>query len=190
MPNFTPNTLEWYKEKIQIPGPESINTGLSSLRVSDAYLYLGRPRFPLSQSCKNSQVSDKIKSQIVTMNVGPFRLTGFKPFLLLVEKVFKKIKDNHPVLYASMHTAGCLCVRYVRGSGSSPSNHSWGCAFDCGVKAIDVRGDGMCQRGLLILYSYMKHEKIYWGAEFGTEDSMHFEASLQLVKEWRSTGII
>ncbi|MBD0362843.1 MAG: M15 family metallopeptidase, partial [Coleofasciculus sp. C3-bin4] len=95
-----------------------------------------------------------------------------------------------PALYNQLGTAGMLCVRKVRG-GSDFSNHSWGTAIDIKINGrLDVVGDGRTQLGLKELYPYFYNEGFYWGAGYSgsREDSMHFEASRELVERWRVQG--
>jgi hypothetical protein len=73
------------------------------------------------------------------------------------------------------------------------SNHSWGTAVDIKIKgALDPRGDGMTQLGLLALHPFFNAERFFWGAGFKGEfeDSMHFEASDQLVKDWSTQELL
>jgi hypothetical protein len=84
-------------------------------------------------------------------------------------------------------------VRPIPGQPPSQnfSNHSWGTAIDITINgALDPRGNGTTQLGLLRLHPYFKAEKFYWGAGFsgGFEDSMHFEASEELIREWQREG--
>ena len=82
-----------------------------------------------------------------------------------------------------------LCCRRVRGTQKSLSNHGLGLALDITIGGkLDARGDGMVQKGLLDLYSILKLHGLFWGAGFGTEDSMHFEVSAQTVRKWIAEG--
>ena len=44
------------------------------------------------------------------------------------------------------------------------------------------------QRGLLDIYPVFLRHGFFWGAAFGREDAMHFEASDQLVRKWAAEG--
>lgn len=151
----------------------------------------GEPKGKLTQICGGkARVSDKMRPQIVTKNVGPFTLTGYDKFLSILTEVFDEYKAKHPEAYQDLTTAGCLCVRLVRGSKAQPSNHCWGTAVDLGYGgAIDRRGDGQCYAGLVDLYRIAKHKGLFWGAGFATEDAMHFEASEELLRVWMHQGI-
>ena len=83
-----------------------------------------------------------------------------------------------------------LCCRRVRGTKRTLSNHGLGLAVDFTINGkLDVRGDDLVQRGLLELYGILKGFGWYWGAEFGTEDAMHFEVSAEVVMKWVLDGI-
>jgi len=43
---------------------------------------------------------------------------------------------------------------------------------------------------MLDLYAVAKKHKLFWGATFGTEDAMHFEASEELIREWVKAKLI
>lgn len=120
-----------------------------------------------------------------TRVIGPFRATGHRLFLSVLEDLHREIERVNPALYAALGTAGVLCVRHVRGVPGVLSNHGLGLAIDYTLNGVlDVRGDGKVQRGLLDLYAIAKRFKLFWGAEFRVEDAMHFEASRELVRDW------
>lgn len=176
-----------YSKMVKAPGPDSINTGLSACRATTLLAAFGRPG-RLSEDCSPITGTKLLKS-IVTLDVGPFRLTGHKTFLGILSDIFQEIIVHDPDLYAQIHTAGCLCCRHIRGIPAAYSNHSFGTAVDVYFgKTNDFVGDGKCQLGLLALYPYMHPHGLYWGAEFGKnnparEDSMHFEMSDELVRK-------
>lgn len=171
------------------PLAEDINPGITSPSALYMKQALGVPG-ALTNDCspvtnvalKNKMVSGK--------NVGPFKVNGLKPAVEAVERVFAKVKKDNPELYSQLGTAGMLCVRKVTG-GNDFSNHSWGTAIDIKInKKLDVRGNNKTQVGLKLLYPYFLAEGFYWGAEFPTEDSMHFEVSKEKITEWKNAGII
>jgi hypothetical protein len=120
--------------------------------------------------------------------VGPFTVTGYRPAVEALGRIFAAVEQEKPELYSQLETAGMLCVRQVRG-GSGFSNHSWGTAIDIRINGqLDEVGDGKTQLGLRELYPYFHNEGFYWGAAYSgdREDSMHFEASEQQVAKWTS----
>lgn len=170
---------------IDRPNPAWINGGLSPAKASTLMKLLGEPRPTgvIDQECRPITNPD-LKRRMVTLDVGPFRVYGHEAFLALLQKGFAAIKKHDPQLYALLGHVGCQCCRYVRGSKTTLSNHSWGTAIDITLGGkLDGYGDGKTQQGLFGVYSRLYPLGIYWGAEFNTEDSMHFELSEQKVRE-------
>lgn len=196
MPNFA--------QKIPTPLPGSINVGRHAARISTMMEMLGSPQLPLSQDCQNSRASDKVRALLTTRNVGPFSVTGIKPFADLLARVFAKVQAGNPELFSALGTAGALCVRNVRGSTTSPSNHGWGTAIDISMKnpntgrfELDLPlSNGVVQLGCLELSKFFDQdgaatgELCFWGAGFSREDGMHFEASDELIRLWKRQGKI
>lgn len=178
-----------WRELVDVPS--GINTLCSPARVSTMLKVFGQPEGKLTTVCGGKdRVSAKLRPMIVTKDVGPFKLTGYDKFLAVLADVFYEFKQKHPEQYKDLSTAGCLCVRLVRGSNHQPSNHCWGTAIDLGFnKVVDNRGDGLCYAGLLDLYAIAKRYGLYWGAGFGREDAMHFEASDELIRKWGGEGL-
>lgn len=175
-----------------LPSPEraSINTGIAPCPT--AYLErefgLPRPRSSIKPTCQPPTVA-KWKRVMETKDVGPFSATGHYKFLEVLERAFRVLKRDNPDLYDRLGSAGCLCIRWVRGSKSVVSNHSFGLAIDLTIDGLlDTRGDNATQRGLFEVYKVFKGHGLFWGAEFKTEDSMHFEASAALVQSWIKNG--
>lgn len=77
--------------------------------------------------------------------------------------------------------AGSYVPRFIRGSRSQLSNHSWGTAFDINVpynglnKTPALIGQKGCIRELVpIAHDY----GFYWGGNFSRPDGMHFEIAV------------
>ncbi|MEB3336599.1 MAG: M15 family metallopeptidase [Leptolyngbyaceae bacterium] len=180
-----------WKDLVDIP--PSINMGLSSARPRTMIQILGVPG-ALSRNC-SPVTNPKVKALLVTQDLGPgaFKVTGLKPAVAALQRIFAKVKQEKPDLYQQIGTAGMLCCRRIRG-GSNFSNHSWGTAIDLKISSeLDAVGDGKTQRGLVELASYFHQEGFFWGAGFkgrGREDSMHFEVSEQLIKRWHAQGLL
>ena len=78
-----------------------------------------------------------------------------------------------------------LCARYVRGSQTNISNHSWGTAIDLTIEGqLDPRGNNQVQFGLQLIAPIFNAQGWFWGAGFTTEDGMHFEAGQALAGGW------
>lgn len=151
--------------------------------------HFGAPSDQKTTNC-GEVTNKKVSDQIVTADVGPFRVTGNRAAVEDLKIIFADVAKADPELYEALGTAGMLCCRTVRG-GSNWSNHSWGFAIDITLnKQLDTRGDDRTQSGLLTLYKYFHRHGWFWGAEFGTEDSMHFEMSLERFTELVRLGVI
>lgn len=170
--------------------PKGINAGLNSARQATMRAVLGEPRSSYNQTCQG--ITNPVLAKLVEYgrNVGPFKASGLKPALDSITKVFADIKAEQPEVYAALGTAGMLCVRNIRGSRTGISNHSWGTAIDLTLSGkLDAYGDGKVQYGLTLIAPIFHRHKWYWGASFGKEDGMHFEASEQLIREWAAQGL-
>lgn len=150
--------------------------------------HFGAPAGTIGTQCA-PVTNAKLVRKLVTRNVGPFRVTGHVKAVESLELIFRQVKAQDPVLYASLGTAGMLCARLVRGSQVAWSNHSFGCAIDITINGqLDRRGDDRVQQGLLDLYPFFYRNGWYWGAEYRTEDGMHFEVSNELFTKWLEEG--
>jgi hypothetical protein len=74
--------------------------------------------------------------------------------------------------------AGAFYPRFIRGSRTNLSNHSWGTAFDINVpynglnKMPALIGEKGCVRELVPIAN---EYGFYWGGHFSRKDGMHFE---------------
>jgi hypothetical protein len=178
-----------YTELVDIP--TNINPGLRRAQHSTMLRVLGRPG-GLTENC--SPITNRaLKARLTTSSVGPFRVTGLDIAVTALRRVLARVQVQHPDLHAILGTEGMACCRKVRTRPGRPpsrnfSNHSWGTAIDLKVGGqLDPRGDGKCQRGLLVLAPYFNAEGFYWGAGYGgaLEDAMHFELSEERVTSIR-----
>ena len=178
-----------YSTKIPLPDNNSINQGLTSPSPSYMKSALGIPG-QLAIDC-SPVTNTNLKRLIVVKSVGSFRVSGLKPAVSAIQRIFDKVKAEKPRLYQQVGTAGVLCVRKIRG-GQGFSNHSWGTAIDITINGkLEPLGSNRAQLGLKELYPYFHSEKFYWGAGFSPRsDSMHFEASQQLIALWKKSGEI
>jgi hypothetical protein len=92
-------------------------------------------------------------------------------------KLFEKLEQEN------LHTkilsfAGAFYPRFIRGSRTQLSNHSWGTAFDINVpqnglgKIPAMIGETGCVRELVPIANDCG---FYWGGHFTRKDGMHFE---------------
>lgn len=165
-----------------------INGELRSPDNVTMHKLLGCPRKIYDNKCRRP-TNKHIISQIIKMDVGPFEVTGLRPAVETLGLVFADVKRSNSELYQTLGSAGMICCRLMRGSERHISNHAWGVAIDIRINGVlDKVGDECTQIGLLLLYEYFNKRGFVWGASFPVEDSMHFEASEQLLHEWVSEG--
>lgn len=170
---------------IPAPSPDSINTGLSPASPRTLARLLGEPRKVLTSDCAPITNKSLAARMVTAVNVGPFKVSGEKLAVQSLRNVLDDVKTHDPELYDQLGSAGMLCCRLVRGSHTIPSNHSWGTAIDIKIGGrLDARGDEKTQRGLLKLYPHFHRHGWWWGAEFRTEDSMHFELAEETIKKF------
>ncbi len=166
------------------------NKGITQPRNRTMLSILGQPRGQYGTDCQGI-TNPKLKALVETRQVGPIRVTMLKPALDSLERIAAKLKETEPDLHDALGTAGGLCVRLIRGSRSSISNHSFGTAIDVKLQGkLDGFGDGGTQFGLLLLAELFNAEGWYWGATYRREDSMHFEVGEETLKKWRAEGKI
>ncbi|MDH4439782.1 MAG: peptidoglycan-binding protein [Rhizobium sp.] len=175
-------------DPLPLTARETLNGDILPLTNNLMLQVLGNPRGNYDQSCQ-SVTNLTIRKLIVTENVGPFRVTGLKPVVDKLRLALADVKDELPNVHSVLGNAGMLCVRLVRNSKTSISNHSWGCAIDFTLEGkLDARGDNKAQKGLIAMHPIMNRHDFYWGASFRTEDSMHFEISRQQMLAWQKEG--
>lgn len=160
------------------------NPGLSCTDNRFMVATFGMPRESFSDN-DQPVTNQALKKQLVTASVGPFRVTGLRPAVESLTAVMEDIRTERPEMHEALGSAGMLCCRYVRGSKTAISNHSWGTALDLKLNGLlDRRGDGMVQYGLTLIAPIFNRHGWYWGAAFRTEDAMHFEVSRGLLEKW------
>ena len=164
------------------------NKGITQPRNKTMMEILGPPRDSYSTDCQ-PVTSAGLKALMETRQVGPIKVTMLKPALDSLERILNRLKESDPDIYAKVGTAGAFCARFIRGSTTSVSNHSWGSAIDLTLQGeLDRFADGGTQFGLLILAEYFNDEGWYWGAVYNREDSMHFEVGEETLRAWKTEG--
>lgn len=162
-----------YTKLIPKPSPDSINTGLSSIKRSTLDAIFGSP-----------DTSKILRRHLTTLNVGPFRVTGMDLAVNLLAETLEDVRLRHPEIYRLLGTAGMFNCRKARGSSTYWSDHAYGLAVDLKIGGVlDARGDNKVQMGLLTIYPIFHAHGWYWGAEYNVEDSMHVSCSAEKFKE-------
>ena len=183
-----------FAELVELPDRSQYNVGLSSASNARMLELLGNPRDSYNGECQGI-TNRTLGRKISTQKIGNVRLTGLTIAIESLKSIFSRVLLEIPELVPHLSTAGMLCCRRVKLPGGvlgrNISNHSWGTAVDVKVDGeLDVQGDGLAQRGLLILSTYFNAAGWVWGASFPREDAMHFEVSSQLLTRWSRDGLI
>ena len=164
------------------------NKGITQPRNRTMMEILGPPRDSYNTDCQ-AVTNPALKAMIETRQLGPIKVTMLKPALDSLERVMNRLKETDPDIFAKVGTAGATCARFIRGSATAVSNHSWGTAIDLTLEGeLDGFADGGTQFGLLILAEYFNDEGWYWGAAYNREDSMHFEVGEETLRAWKAEG--
>ena len=169
-----------------VPKPErnTINSGVTAVNNQLMTQLFGKPRENYSADCQ-PVTNEKLKRNLTTADVGPFKVTGMSQAVRSLAEIMPEIQRLQPDVYTALGTAGMLCCRWVRGSTTSISNHSWGTAIDLKLNGVlDARGNNQVQYGLTLIAPIFNRFGWYWGAGFATEDAMHFEVGRALVETW------
>lgn len=175
---------------VLIGGRRTANEGLTVASPRFLRQMFGLPRSDLSDDCQPA-TNAKLRSLLVTESVGPIRVRMLKPATASLRRVFEKVREFEPELYARIKSSGSLCVRFIRGSTTAASAHAYGLAVDINIDGkLDNFADGKTQLGLILMADFFKEEGWIWGAGFGREDSMHFEVSRETLQQWRDQGLI
>lgn len=172
---------------VPLPAASSLNLGVRPARPEVLAEIFGAPRQSYTTYCQ-PVTNTGLRQRIQSAPVGHFRATGIDVALRSLQEVMADIELYEPRVYDALGSAGMLCCRLVRGSERTVSNHSWGTAIDLTLDGVlDVRGNDRVQYGLTLIAPIFNRHGWYWGAGFGVEDAMHFEAGHDLVLSWRQS---
>jgi len=182
----TPSDAGALTRPVPRPAPGTVNIGLSAVSNGHMLSMLGEPLLGGGYTAQcQTPTQPRLRRNLVTDTIGPFRVTGLVPAVLSLKDVMTDIAAEQPAAYRALGTAGMLCCRLVRGSTSAISNHSWGTAIDLTLNGVlDAYGDDKVQHGLTLIAPIFNRHGWYWGAVFRKEDGMHFEASRDLIDKW------
>jgi len=169
-------------DSVPIPPKEEINTGLSSATESTMLQKFGMPEDVAEDRMRPYE---NFRSRIKGADLGPYRIYGLDYAIESLKLIFSDVKNEKPLVYKEVKTAGVLSVRHIRKNPGIYSNHSWGTAIDIyfGEKVIP-QGVNKCHRGVMLLYPYFNKYGWYWGAGFSGDqvDSMHFELAEETIR--------
>lgn len=190
-PHDGPNAiLNAYANVVLIANRTHFNDGLTVATPAFLTQMFGKPREDLSDQCESME-NPTLKAMLEVAQVGPVKVQMLHPALVSLGEILEKVRKTDPDLYDRINTSGSLCVRRIRGTQDALSTHAFGLAVDLNIDGhLDNFADGKTQLGLTILADFFKQAGWVWGAGFGREDSMHFEASQELIMQWRAEGKI
>jgi hypothetical protein len=169
-----------------------LNPGLVPISFSERLKLFGQFSYVSQPSSINPEgiriTDDWISKNIVTVNVS--QLKGVKGVsntgsILLHKKISKQVVDmfaefeKNNLLHLIKTFDGSWNPRYVRGSRTSLSNHSWGTAIDLNARwnGLGTVGARMgCEGSVRELVLIAVDHGMYWGGWFSRKDPMHFEA--------------
>lgn len=174
----------------EVAVPANINKGLATPSPDFLTSLLGKPRESMTQDCR--PVTNKsLSALILTASVGPFSVCGLSPAVDSLKQIMGEIRQKFPAVYSKLGTAGMLCCRLIRGSSTKISSHSWGTAIDLTLDGkLDTRGNNKTHYGLTLIAPIFNSYGWVWGAEFRTEDAMHFEVSKSTLQQWQAQGLL
>lgn len=182
--------LDQYAQVVLVADRRALNKGLTVPTSGWLTQTFGPPADNLGDTCA-TMTNPRLAALLQDAQVGPVKVKMLKPSIDSLGVVLDKVKLADPDLYARINTSGSLCVRLVRGSATSTSSHSFGLSVDLNIDGVlDTLGDGRTQLGLTILSDFFNADGWVWGAGYGREDSMHFEASKELIESWIKDGKI
>ena len=129
---------------------------------------------------------DWAKKNIIKVNLPALALATngtYKSMMWHKECEYQLVKLFERLQKEKLHTkilsyAGAFYPRFIRGSRTQLSNHSWGTAFDINVpynglgKVPAMIGQTGCVRELVPIANECG---FYWGGHFSRKDGMHFE---------------
>ena len=189
-PSGPNDILDSYAQVVLVADRRNLNKGLTVPTPSFLTATFGPPSDNLTDTC-GPMTNPRLSALLQDAQVGPVKVKMLKPAIDSLGVVLEKIHQADPDLYARINTSGALCVRYIRGSTSAVSTHSFGLAVDLNIDGVlDTLGDGRTQLGLTIMSDFFNADGWVWGAAYGREDSMHFEVSREKIEQWIAAGQI
>jgi hypothetical protein len=183
-----------YSSLVPISSITPFNVGLSSASEENMISALGRPTLPLTTTCQNDRASDAVKKLLLTVSVGPFRVTGIRPAIMSLQALFAQVKVSEPGLFKAVGTVGMMCIRMRKPTSGIPSskisNHSWGTAVDLNIDKGKAPGNTgqMVPLGIALLVPHFNRAGWYSGISF--HDDMHFEVAAETIQRWQSNGLL
>jgi hypothetical protein len=190
--------LDYYAEMLDLHEFLPINVHLQSAQETTMTSLLGSPKLPLTTDDQPERASALVKA--LTSDKVPIAahivVTGIKPALQslsgILKDAFVQERAAGHDLESVLGTEGMLNVRYRKPTSGKKStkvsNHAWGTAIDfklVGRKAPGNTG-GQIPRYIAVLLPFFN--KADWYSGIGFNDTMHFEVSDGLIRQWAKDG--
>jgi hypothetical protein len=193
------NEIAHYLEMVDLHDLLPINVHVQSAQESTMISALGSPTLPLTTVDQPERASPRVKALAHTAKVSAHVIvTGIRPALTslndVLQAAFKsETKAGHD-LESVLGTEGMLNVRFRKPTSGKPStkisNHAWGTAIDFKVIGHSSPGNTGHQIPRFIAVLLPFFNKAEWFSGIGFNDTMHFEVSDGLIREWAKDGLL
>jgi hypothetical protein len=189
--------IKYYLKPVDLHDHLPINVDLQSAQESTMISALGSPMMPLTKVDQPERASPLVKKLSHTVSVAAHvHVTGITPALDSLKSTLAAVfanekKDGHD-LESVLDTSGMLVVRLRNPTSGKPStkisNHAWGTAIDFKIIGHSPPGNtgGQIPRFIAVLLPFLN--KAGWYSGIGFSDTMHFEVSDGLIRQWAKDG--
>jgi len=185
--------LEYAKGNARLPTVEGELPNARPVAISRLLEVFGQPAKNIGDKCGGVD-SEALRSQLRNEGVGLFSVTMLGPAVESLRYILSEMEKSEPELWKRLSTLGSICVRYVRGSATSLSNHSFGTAIDISIDRkiipLGTTGTGELEQSIRRVAEYFERAGWVWGGKFQIPDPMHFEVGSELFERWVSTGAL
>lgn len=191
--------ISYYLTALELGNHLPLNLDLHPAQEATMISVLGSPKLPLTTTDQPDYASPLVKALRRTVQVSSHVVvTGIRPAIeslaTVLGKAFSGEQASGHNLEAVLGTEGMLNVRLRKPTSGKPStkisNHAWGTAIDFKVVGHSAPGNtgGTIPRFIAVLLPFFNEAGWYSG--IGFHDTMHFEVSDGLVREWAKKGLL
>ena len=189
--------INYYLEMVDLHNSLPVNADLMSAQESTMISALGPPMLPLTTTDQPERASALVKTLAQTVTASKHVVvTGIRPAIAslrdILDKVFKSETATGHDFESVLGTEGMLNVRYRKPTSgiasTKVSNHAWGTAIDFKIVGHNAPGNtgGQIPRFVAVLLPFMN--KAGWYSGIGFHDTMHFEVSDGMIRQWANGG--
>lgn len=90
---MSPSKPTNFAARLPLPKAGSINSGLTYGRPETGLAIFGPPATPMPENC-GTATNAKLKALLITADVGPFRVTGIRPAVESLQRIFAKVRAD------------------------------------------------------------------------------------------------